>query len=343
MNTAIKVLSLSTALFAASTIYLAVELHRRGDAAGSPANRPGSTEQLTVAAPQPPAAGSGSGSGSGNPGSSHAPGAASAELASVDLQKSAAPPSDTRQSREEGDASLVFARQFLARYDDSAQRAVLLDEARAAVRRQYSLLKERLKLDDATFDQLVTLLAEQNLQAQQHWARCAVEPRCDVNDPSRAPATHDPSQELLALLGGDKIDAFNKYRDSISERDAVAQFRGRLSDSSYLPEAQAEQLVAALAEERQRYSQEASQRGARLRGWGTNLGMIMYPDDIGSVEQQLAEAAQYSQRMQARAASILTPAQLAAYVQMQEELLAQMASYLRPAPRKASSLAVNAS
>ncbi len=42
--------------------------------------------------------------------------------------------------------------------------------------------------------------------------------------------------------------------------------------------------------------------------------------------------------MRERAAALLTPAQLAAFVQMQEELLAQMAMYLRPPPRKANSL-----
>jgi hypothetical protein len=340
MSTTVKVLSLTTALLAASTIYLAVELHRRDGAAGLAAEGPAREAQLAVATPQTPTAGSGSGSGGDRPPSQESD--AAAGVASAE-SRNPTPAGGTSQPRDEGDASVAFARQFLARYDDSAQRAVLLDEARAGVRRQYSRLKEQLKLDDATFEQLVTLLAEQNLQARQHWARCAVDPRCDINDPSRSPAMDDPSQELLALLGANRIDAFNQYRDSISERDAVAQFRGRLSDSSYLPEAQAEQLVAALAEERLRYSQEASQRGARLRGWGTNLGMIMYPEDIGSVEQQLAEATQYSRRMQARAAGILTPAQLAAYVQMQEELLAQMAAYLRPAPRKASSLAANAS
>ena len=66
-------------------------------------------------------------------------------------------------------------------------------------------------------------------------------------------------------------------------------------------------------------------------GWGTNLGMIFYSGDSNSIDQRLTEAAQYSQRMRLRAAAVLSPAQLAAYNQMQDELLAQMAAYLRPA------------
>ncbi len=64
----------------------------------------------------------------------------------------------------------------------------------------------------------------------------------------------------------------------------MAQFRGRLADAQFLPQARAEQLIAALAQERQRYAQEVQQSGSTLRGWGTNLGMIMYPESANSPE-----------------------------------------------------------
>jgi hypothetical protein len=332
MSKAVKLLSLTTALFGASTIYLGLELHRQRDVSPVDGRRNSIAEsrESTTSAAASMNEPSGRPVGAGRPADAASPGQdATSELAGA---ATTAVPAEAN-----ADAMAIFARQFLARFDDSAQRNVLLDEARASVRRQYSRLKEQLKLSDSTFDQLVTLLAEQNLAGQERWARCTVDPGCDIRDASRLQPTDDRSQELLAVLGGEGLDTFNAYRDSIGERDAVAQFRGRLSDASYLPEAQAEQLIAALADERQRYSQEATQRGVRLTGWGTNLGMIMYPDGIGSIEQQLAEAALYSRRMQDRAASMLTPAQFAAYRQMQEELLAQMAAYLRPAPRKAHS------
>jgi hypothetical protein len=334
MSKAVKLLTLTTALFGASTIYLGVELHR--ERGSSPVDgrqgaitaaredvSSGDTREAAVETANRPATAGGIAEGMG--GDQSAPPAP------------AGPATRSAAADDSADAMPIFARQFLARFDDSAQRGVLLDEARVSVRRQYSRLKEQLKLSDSTFDQLVTLLAEQNLAGQERWARCAVDPGCDIRDASRLPPMDDRTQELLALLGGDGLDSFNEYRDSIGERDAVAQFRGRLSDASYLPEAQAEQLIAALADERERYAREAAQRGVRLTGWGTNLGMIMYPDGIGSIEQQLAEAALYSRRMQDRAAIMLSPEQLAAYRQMQEELLAQMAAYLRPAPRKAPS------
>src|SRR5690606_16811829 len=108
---------------------------------------------------------------------------------------------------------------------------------------------------------------ERNLAEQARWARCVTTPGCDLEDPSRAPPPVDAQeQELLALLGADGAQAFNHYRDSLGERDSIAQFRGRLSDASFLPEAQAEQLIAALAAERRRYSEELAQQGQRLSG-----------------------------------------------------------------------------
>jgi len=211
-------------------------------------------------------------------------------------------------------------------------RPVLLEEQRTVIRRQYEKLKDQLKLNDSTFEQLVSLLAEEQLELQAHWARCAVDSECDPRN-QRSPNI-DHTQEYQAMLGAEGAEAFTQFRNSISERDTVVQLRGRLPDSSFLPEAQAEKLIGALAEERKSYSQEAAERGAKPIGWGTNLGMLMYTEDSGLPEQYVVEASQYSQRLRTRAASILTPTQLAAFAQMQDELLAQFTANQRPPSRQ---------
>lgn len=337
MRTSTLILSLTTATFAMTTAWLAYQLHQADDAAVASAaagTSPGiapSDLAMRTADPAPRRPASGAAGAAGTPGMSSSTPARAANTAAADGTVAAA-----RTNRSDAaDPSLAFARQTLAKFEDSAQREILLEGARAGVRRQYSRLKEQLGLGDAKFEQLVTLLAEQNLQGQEYWARCTVDPDCDSTKPPKTPLD-DRSQELLALLGAEHMDEFSRYRETLNERDAVAQFRGRLADSQFLPQSQAEQLIAALADERKRYSDEAYARGSRLAGWGTNLGMIMYPQDVGSIDAQLAEAAAYSQRMRDRAGSLLSPAQLAEFVRMQEELLAQMATYLRPPPRKTS-------
>ena len=209
------------------------------------------------------------------------------------------------------------------------------------LRRQYEKLRERLKLSDSAFEQFVSLLAEEQLQMQEHWARCAVDSACDPKNQRNPNIDH--SQEYQAMLGPEGAEAFTQFRSSIGERDAVLQLRGRLPDSNFLLEAQAEKLIAALTEERERFSQEAAARGAKMTGWGTTLGMLMYSEDSGLPEQYIVEASQYSQRLRSRAAGILTPAQLSAYAQMQDELLAQFTSNLRPPTRQNKSSVVRSS
>ena len=334
MQKLVGILTLTTLGFASSTLYLAYELYSRDAAPAS-----------GLASIVDPAASVGQGQDRVTQGTasdssaSDKPSSQATTQAAVPSAPATTPtgPGPTKKN-ETSDATLVWARPFLARFDDSVQHGEMLNEAKTGIRRQYSRLKEQLNLSDARFEQLVTQLAEEMLQAQEQYARCAVNPECNPNDPSRRSAYPDHSQEYLALLGANDIEAFNQFRSSIGERDQVIQLRGRLPDNNFLPESQAEQLISALAAERELYQQESTQRGATLRGWGTQLGMVYYSQDSGSPDQQFAEATQYSQRMRARAAGVLTPAQLAAYAQMQDELLAQLATMLRPAPapRKAS-------
>jgi hypothetical protein len=325
MRKAVYLLSLTTAFFATTTAWLLFDRHR--DAAPIVATAAAAPDPGLAADTHSPL----------KPQQTGVPPAAAAQgIAAGDAASPAAHTATTQAPELPDDPTVHFARQFLARYNDSAHRLALMEEARTGIRRQYSRLREKLRLDDASYEQLVTLLAEQNLQSQETWARCTTTPGCDLRADAASRPADDRSQELLALLGDQGMAAFTRYRESIGERDAVAQFRGRLSDSTFLPEAQAEQLITALAEERALFSEEVSRSGAQLKGFGTNLGMIWYPDGVGSVEQQIAEATQYSQRLRARAAGLLTPAQLAAYVQLQQELLAQLSAYLQPVPRKSS-------
>jgi hypothetical protein len=332
MRTSTLILSIATATFATTTGWLAWELHQRDAktlvAIAARDVREADRDVANAAAPGTANASS-SLSGAASPATGSA--ALAAHGVTVGAEHGDAKSSLPGKRNLDQDPSVGFARQFLARYDDSAQRQAQLDEARSAVRRQYEPLKEKLGLGKDKFEQLVSLVAEQNLDAQAHWARCAVDPNCEPNNP-RPGTMDDRSQEYLALLGADRVDDFNRFRDALMERDSVAHFRGRLSDAQFLPQSQAEQLIAALANERQLYSQESDQRGVQLRALGTPLGTIWYPADAGSIDEQLAGAALYSQRVRDRAAAVLSPAQHAAFVQMQDELLAQLASFIRPPP-----------
>jgi hypothetical protein len=335
MSKTVVILSLTTAILAASTAYLAHELYLRGGGETRLAVAPDVASAAPGSLPHRTPAGNGPGENAGVPTRASIPVAGDAAHAAG----LATPPESAKRDVRD-DPGTNFARQLVARYDDANQRPAMLDEQRTVIRRQYEKLKDTLKLSDSAFEQLVSLIADEQLQAQLSWARCAVDSSCDPKNPRNPNIDH--TQEYQAILGPEGAEAFTQFRGSIAERDAVVQLRGRLPDSNFLPEAQAEQLIVALSEERQKFSQEVAARGGKMSGWGTSLGTLWYTEDSGLPEQYIVEASQYSQRLRTRAAGILSPAQLAAYKQMQDELLAQFASMQRP-PRQNKSSVVRSS
>jgi hypothetical protein len=189
---------------------------------------------------------------------------------------------------------------------------------------QLTRLRDRLKLDPETFEKLVGLLAEDMQLQQENYARCVLDPQCDMMN---IPDSPDHSQDLIALLGPDKYGQLNQFRATLVDWQTVVQLRGRLSEANYLGDASAERLMKSLTEERERYYREVQQQGANGAGFGNGSGMVNYTVD-GPIEQQLASAAQYSQRMRARAAEVLSPEQLRAFNRLQDDLLAALANHL---------------
>lgn len=337
MSKTVVTLAISTVILATSTAYLANELYRRDAASVTTAIATAELAASTGALPSHSTPGvNGAGPRDGSPANDTLP-----VIANAASPAGSAAPANSGAKDVQSDPTTMFARQLLARHDDANQRPVLLEEQRSVIRRQYEKLKERLKLGDTEFAQLVSLIAEEQLQMQVNWARCATDPSCDPRKPPNSMV--DRTQEYQAMLGTDGAEAFAQFRKSIGERDAVIQLRGRLPDSNFLPESQAEKLIVALSEERERFSQEAAARGSKTTGWGTSLGMLLYTEDSGLPDQFIAEATQYSQRMRARAASVLTPAQLAAFDQMQDELLAMFIANQRPPSRQQKAAEVRSS
>jgi len=217
-----------------------------------------------------------------------------------------------------------FARDYLRQYDDLAQRDLLLATARKGLEAQYAGLRERLKLDQSTFGQLVSLLAEESIEQQASYFRCLVDAGCNLASP---PMPRERSDEYLALLGADRIAEFNGYREAMPEWQSVVQLRGRLSEAQSLRDGDAERLRVALIDARKRYGAEVQQQGDKLEAWGMGSGMLWYSGE-GSADQKLASATQYSQRLRQQAAAILSADQLRQFALLQDELLASFAAYL---------------
>jgi hypothetical protein len=310
----------TTGLFALSTLYFAWQLNSRdaelaADAAMVGQTMPASPVNAgTVTAPV------GSATTIGAAGAPAPGGAPQAATAPAGGSTAAAAGADKRRSM-----ITPFATDFLRQYDNLTLRDALMAQARRGFESQYAALRDRLKLDAATFDQLVSLLAEEQLDQQANYFRCVVDPACDLD---KVPTPRMRSDEFLALLGPEGNTEFLDYRDAMPEWQSVVQLRGRLSESQSLRDSDAQRLQAALTESRKRFADDLQQQGAKLQGWGNGSGTLWYSGD-GTVEQRLASATQFSQTLRRQAATMLNAEQLRLFAQVQDELLAGFAAWLQ--------------
>ncbi|HTU66479.1 MAG TPA: hypothetical protein VMF52_11060 [Steroidobacteraceae bacterium] len=312
MNKLVATFATTTALFATSTAWLAWRVN--GLEAGAPAGPSGAVVESPPATASPASGGTVAAS----PVALAKPGATTGNLAAT---ATPATPPDTDAGRA---MTIAFGRDFLKQYDSPATRATLVANTRGGIEAQYARFRDRYKIDARTFDQLVGLLAEEQLEQQANYFRCLVDPACDT---SKITQPRDRSDELTALLGG-RVGELRAFQSSLPEWQSIVQLRGRLPESSYLRDPEAERLLSALSGERERFRAEAGQSGSALRGWGNGTGMLWYSGD-GGIAEQMASANAYAERLRGQAADILTPEQLAAFIQLQQEMLAGLESYLR--------------
>jgi hypothetical protein len=294
MRKLIALLAATTAIFAGTTLYL----YLHGSDAVRPAHddvhpTPGvvSTTSRTATTPAPPAA----------PATPSAAGA----------------PAPRSRPNE-------FERAFLDRDSDPARRAQLVEETKVGVRRENPSLDRVLELNAGMYDLLMSLLAEQKIQARKTSIECKYASTCGT----RIKQLRESQQaDLTALLGPDGKQRFDQYLESRAERLSVNSMRGRLSEKSRLADSQVEALTAALADERQRVTYEKSGVTPVI----TFDGVPLVYGAEATLESLMDQAQAYQARLRARAATLLTPEQLAVYDQLIAEKMIMVRAMIQSA------------
>jgi hypothetical protein len=240
------------------------------------------------------------------------------------------PPLAHAESKEadEKNMQIEASRRTLKMLSDPTRREGMLLEQKMMMRNMYPRLAQTIGMTNEEAERLFTLLAQQQIDFQEKFARCAVDPNCDVQD-GGLNQTDPSAQEIAELLGAGRQQQFEAYKNTLMERESVVQLRTRLPDSSRLPDERAEALIAALADERQKIHMEAAQRGAGMNGYGTGVGVIFSASDAATPEAQLESAQANSRRMRERAAEVLDSEQLRVFDEMQEELMISMMNQVR--------------
>ena len=310
MRSPIFILGAAAVVLAASTAWLAVKLHA-------------AREELSVlraeskVAPEP--------SGSALPAVTLEAAATAGTPVPKSLEINQPPPSageKTEDMRKLVRASLEaqFPR-LQETLEDPAKRAQYLRDSRASLHRDMPRLDAYLKLSRDEYEQLLDLLARQDLRYQQSLYDCALDPACDPLPASGYRHEQENKRELDGLLGSDKAQSFANYRDNWLERRAVTQMRGELPDSLRLTDTQADKLIDMLGEERRRIFREWQQEGGGGTGMSNQYGFVSYSASVQSVEEFSAQAGELQRRQRERAAQFLSVGQLEAFTQQQKYAL----------------------
>jgi hypothetical protein len=232
------------------------------------------------------------------------------------------------QESPPGKLQTDHSRRVLRMLENPEEREGMLVETKMMMRNSYPRIAQTIGLSSEESERLFTLLALQQMDAQERYARCTLEPGCNLADGTGF--QNDPrAREITELLGADRQQQFESYKNTLMERESVTHLRTRLSDASRLPDASAEALISVLADERQKIHQEAAARGVGMNGYGTGVGVIFSASDASTAEAQFASAQANSQRMRERAAEVLTGEQLRVFNEMQDELLISLKHQVR--------------
>jgi hypothetical protein len=312
----IAALTLSTAALAGTSTYLWAELREAR----------GRVEMLSRAPPSAPA--------SAVPG-----GAMSAAATSADSSHAAEvrPVGDHEKARQELDEEEYRdnARRRLAQLTDPAMRAQVVEEWKEANLPLKAKYARYLGISDADAERLIDILADQHVAQEEAFARCTLQPPCNYGAAGRE-SNAARQAAVTELLGTEKQQRLDEYEYTGIERSMVSPFlRDRIPAGSPLTDEQSERLVAALADERKLVETEIKQSGSEPFSSPMEGVAFTFSNSIfdGNTAGRLKEAADFNERIHARAKAILTPPQLAAFEQMQEQAMVGIKSQLQQVER----------
>lgn len=201
---------------------------------------------------------------------------------------------------------------------DPAARAKLVVDGIVEIRRTSADLGRTLGLTPQQETRLIELMAEQQLQMRSLGVGSSGQ---QPVDPRQLFERHE--SELRKLLGPAKMDVFRQYRASAPERAQVQALRARLDGTAALRDDQATRLVALMREEREAYVASFTDSGAGGHLPGYPFTPFSSGDDpveeLRYAQAQLPRTEEFLQRLQGRAATVLTREQLRRFTQMQDE------------------------
>ena len=205
-------------------------------------------------------------------------------------------------------------------YKDPEGRRLMLAETRRTVQQMHPDVARRLHLTAEEANQLLDLMSEHMMRRREGFA--SGDNTFSQESFEERLRAHDA--DLAALLGSERFQRFETYKQSLPERRRVNAFRAELDQASALNEETGERLISALASERLRAQAEAGPESADdpdTMVWGIASGgsVKIKTNDPNLVESATAQLASHDKRMAQAAAPTLSTAQFQAFTEFQRQ------------------------
>jgi hypothetical protein len=209
---------------------------------------------------------------------------------------------------------------------DPATRASIELQEKVELRWNNPGLATALGLDADQEEKLLDLLTRQQIEVR---GFAYGDPAPHLGDVSHH------SQELLALLGAEKMERYRKYQMTTPEQQQIRALRARLDEASTLREEQAAKLVEGMYAERKRYLESMKQQVGVEFAYSPTYPINVFStqkspsERLAFAEAQVERTEEFMKRIRNVAAGVLTPQQLRRYEQVQEAQRNQVHERLR--------------
>ena len=320
MSTTTRILSATTTLFAASTLYFAwaVGVERdRGAVAGAADSRATALENGATGVAD--AEGSGS---SNETSSAESPGVFDRLGAVVGGGRKRA----SRQQQSE-----LFQKDFARMFADPATRRQLVEERIPNLRDQFIVLERRLDMPSDQWQRFLETLATQAIERQGGSALCGHDVQCQIRSLGpEAYARYD--QEIRDVLGDADMKQYQTFNYALSERQSVESLQAELSLAQQLSEKAAEDLITSLSEVRRAAEKSIQEENGSFYTFRGDDYVVVFPLNLKTLDERLAYAVEHFKKLRERAKALLNPVQLAAYQEQLKESLRRLRREMAATP-----------
>ena len=222
-----------------------------------------------------------------------------------------------------------------ARMEDPRQRAKMREEYWQSIADSHYGVADDLQLDPATFEKLIELLADQQLERSEHFFRgfATQGSPADAKNRMHAEAGRVTKQieAQREVLGQEKLERYQALQPSLGQRMQIRELDQRLGDSDKFNGSQRERLVELLHEQFMNSIERShglnfmrSPLNSPLQGMPSReeLQRSSLLQTIAANEEIWREMPESNRQLRERAAEFLTQRQLAMLEQMHAEKLA---------------------